>query len=185
MTWVIAIDGSLKFICAKRKIVFWYIFFVVFFLVVVYLLLVPIVLYVDTITDQYYLRLKGFAKATFEGNKEELIHVRLKVLFLNFSFYPLRTSSFKIKKTKEAKVKKSQKKIGYRNGIRLLKSFQIKRFLLNIDTGNCIANAKLYPLFAFLNYRIGGFNVNFEGKNQLVLHIQNRPIHIIKSFVNI
>ncbi len=74
--------------------------------------------------------------------------------------------------------------MGFRTGLRLLKSFRIKQFLLNVDTGNCISNAKLYPVFAFLNYRVGGFNINFQGRNQLVLHIQNRPIHIIRSFIN-
>lgn len=57
-------------------------------------------------------------------------------------------------------------------------------FYLNIDTGDCISNAKLYPLFAFFNYKGGNFNINFEGKNRLALHIQNRPIKIIKTFFN-
>ena len=158
-------------------------FFTLFFLIIVYLLLAPIVLYINTITNQYYLQFKGLAKATFESDKEELVCIRLKVLFLNFSFYPLRKSSSKMKKPKKAKVKKRRKRIGFRKGLRLLRSFKIKRFLLNMDTGNCITNAKLYPVFAFLNYRIGGFNVNFEGNNQLILHMRNRPIYIIKSFI--
>jgi len=165
--------------------VFWIVFFILFLLAVIYLLLVPIILYIDTITNQYYLQLKGLAKASIEDDKEELIRIRLKVFFLNFSFYPLKKSvSKKIRKTKEVQVKSRIRRMGFRTGLRLLKSFKIKRFLLNVDTGDCISNAKLYPVFAFLNYRMGGFNINFQGQNQLVLHIQNRPIHIIRSFIN-
>lgn len=144
----------------------------------------PIVLFIDTATNQYYLQFWGLAKASIQSDEEELIRIRLKVFFLNFSFYPLRKSgSKKTRKTKEVQVKKKGKRMSFRTGLRLLKTFKVKRLLLNIDTGNCITNAKLYPVFAFLNYKTGGFNINFQGRNQLVLHIQNRPIHIIRSFI--
>ena len=54
-----------------------------------------------------------------------------------------------------------------------------------MDTGNCILNAKLYPLFALLNYYTGNFYINFQGRNQLVLLVKNRPIDIIKSLINL
>lgn len=56
---------------------------------------------------------------------------------------------------------------------------------MNIDTGDCIANSKLYPVFSFLSYQFGGFHVNYKGQNTLVLAVENRPIRIIKSFFNI
>ena len=68
---------------------------------------------------------------------------------------------------------------------RMLRTFKVKEFLLDFDSGNCITNAKLYPVFVYLNYQIGGFHINFQGRNQLVLQLHNRPIHIIKSFINI
>lgn len=152
---------------------------------VVYLLLMPIVLCIDTTKNLYYLQFWGLAKASFQSDEKELIRIRFKVFFLEFSFYPLRKSdSKKGKGSKEVKVKEKRKRMRFRTAWRLLKTFKVKRFLLNIDTGNCISNAKLYPLFAFLNYRMGGFNINFQGRNQLVLHIQNRPIRIIGAFIN-
>ena len=88
---------------------------------------------------------------------------------------------------KKMKLKKKKRNKGYgiRKMIRLLRSFKIRQFYLNIDTGDVIKNAKLYPVFAFLNYSIGGFQINFMGKNQVVIRIENRPIRIIKSFFNI
>ncbi len=164
---------------------FWVIFFSLLLLMVVYLLLMPIVLCIDTIKNLYYIQLWGLAKASLQGDEEELIQVRFKVFFMDFSFYPLRKfDSKKGKRSKEVQVKEKRKRMSFRTGWRLLKTFKVKRFLLNIDTGNCISNAKLYPLFAFLNYRMGGFNINFQGRNQLVLHIQNRPIRIIGAFIN-
>jgi len=153
---------------------------ILLFLLVISFLLIPIVVVIDTATNQYYVQLKGLAKASLESHKDELIQIKLKFLFLNFNFYPLRKSSVPDKKKKRI----GKRKISMQTGLRLLKSFKIKRLYLDIDTGNSIFNAKLYPLFTFLNYKIGNFNINFEGKNQMTLYIQNRPIRIIKSFIN-
>ncbi|WP_157961199.1 hypothetical protein [Lutibacter citreus] len=61
----------------------------------------------------------------------------------------------------------------------------MKKFLINIDTGDPILNAKLYPIFSLLNISKGNFNVNFKNINQLTLHLENRPIDIIKSYINL
>lgn len=153
--------------------------------VLIYVLLIPIILFVDTNTNQYYVQLKGIAKANVLPDKDELLKINLKVFFWRFKFYPLRknTTTTTKKKTKVKTLKRTRRKIEIRKILRLLKSFKIKRFHLNIDTGDSIMNAKLFPFFAFLNYRIGSFNINFKGTNHMVLHMQNRPIHIIRSFI--
>ena len=66
----------------------------------------------------------------------------------------------------------------------LVRSFEVKRFSLDIDTGHCITNARLYPVFAFLDFWVGNYRVNFMGRNSIDLHLQNRPYRIIKSFIN-
>jgi len=148
----------------------------------------PIVLFIDTKTNQYYLQVKGLVKANIESHEEEFIRIRLRLFFLSFYFYPLRnigiSKNKKIENSAENK-KKIGKGIGLKKGLRMLKSFKVKRFLFDIDTGDCILNAKLYPLFAMLNYNIGGFRVNFEGRNRVRLHIYSRPIYLIKSFMNL
>ena len=161
------------------------IFLILFFLLVIYLLWTPIVLLIDTRTNQYYIQLKGFVKASILSDKEEIVRIKMKVLFLTFKFYPLRRkkNATESKKIKKHNTKNSSKRIQFRKFIRTLRTFKIKRLFINIDTGDCISNAKLFPLFAFLNQTKGNFQVNFEGRNQMVLHMQNRPIHIIKSFI--
>lgn len=59
-------------------------------MLIIYVLLVPVILFVDTATNQYYIQLKGVAKASIESHKEELLRIKLKIFFLNFYFYPLR-----------------------------------------------------------------------------------------------
>jgi len=152
-----------------------------------YLLFVPIIGYINTNTHQYYIQLKGLVKANFEGHKEELLQVKMKLLFFHFYFYPFKKKLNSHKKEtvkKETSVKRKQK-LKLKAGMKLLKVFKIKQFYVDVDTGNFTNNAKLYPLFAFLNYKVGGFHINFEGRNHLVLKIQTRPIHLINSFINL
>jgi len=150
--------------------------------------MMPIVLFIDTKTNQYYLQVKGLVKASIESHEEELFRIRLQLFFLSFYFYPLRNIVLGNKK-KLIKSVNNKRKIGkgisLEKGLRMLKSFKVKRFLFDIDTGDCILNAKLYPLFAMLNYHVGGFSVNFEGRNRVELHIYSRPIYLIKSFMNL
>ncbi|MBT8272629.1 MAG: hypothetical protein KJO77_02410 [Bacteroidia bacterium] len=157
-----------------------------FLILVIYLLIAPIHLYVDTQNNSYFIQQKGIVKASFETDKEEIFKLKMKVLFFKFFIYPLKKSAPKKFKKKDQLVpsKKQKQGFGFKKGLRLIKTFKVKTLLLNIDTGDCIKNAKLYPVFALLNYKYGGFNINFDGHNRLVLHMQNRPISIIKSFIN-
>lgn len=161
----------------------WVVILMLFIFLVIYLLFATISIYIDTATNQYYVQLKGVFKLSAESHESEILKLRLQMYFLNFNFYP-----FKAKKNKEPKKylrKKRKRTFKIQQGLRLLKTFKVKRFLVDLDTGDCITNAKLFPVFAFLNYKFGHFYLNFEGRNQLVLHIQNRPIYIIKSFINL
>lgn len=159
---------------------------IVFILLVLGLLLVPLELYINTIKNQYYMQLKGLARATVEGHEDELIQIRLRVFFRNFYFYPLKKREMIKKKKKEKRAfRKGVKKTSFRKILKVLRSFKIKRLFVDIDTGDCLTNAKLYPVFSFLNYHKRGFSINFEGRNQMVLHLHNRPIYLIASFINI
>lgn len=163
-------------------------FTILFLLLLFYLSMIPIVLFIDTKTNQYYLQVKGLVKASIESHEEELIRIRLKLFFFSFYFYPLRNIGLgKNKKTLKSSDNKMKigKGIDLKKGLLMLKSFKVKKFLFDIDTGDCIMNAKLYPLFALLNYHVGGFMINFEGRNRVELHIYSRPIYLIKSFMNL
>lgn len=161
----------------------WVIFILLFVSIVIYLLFARISLFIDTSTNRYFINLQGICSLYAERDAREILKLRLEVFFMHFNFYPLAPD--KKKKIKpEKKKKKSRFSVTFQQGYRFLKSFTIKRFYLDLDTGDCIANAKLYPIFSLVNFKRGNFNINFRGRNKLVLHIQNRPIYIIKSFIN-
>ena len=178
---------SIQLILSKNKPMLLTSLIIVFCVTLIYLLLMPVIIYINTDKNQYYLQLRGLIKVSVETHEKEVIQLKLRMFFLNFYFYPLNSISKKEKKKKVNKhhMMNVRTKIGFKKGLRILKSFTIERLLVNVDTGNCILNAKLYPVFVFLNYHFGGFNINFKGENKLVVHIQNRPINIIKSFINI
>ncbi|KGL63382.1 hypothetical protein PHEL85_0418 [Polaribacter sp. Hel1_85] len=46
-----------------------------------YLLFVPVVLFVATTTNQYYVHIKGLAKVSAEYHSEEILRVKLEVFF--------------------------------------------------------------------------------------------------------
>jgi len=161
------------------------IFLTLFLLLIIYLLFIPVILFIDTTTNEYYIQLKGLAKASIELHSEEVLIFKLRISFFNFYFYPLRkwrSSKSKKKKIVTKKEFKNIKKLGFRKTLRVLRSFKIKNFVIDIDTGDWTLNAKLYPISSLLNNKVGSFNINFEGRNRMALHIQNRPISIIKSF---
>ncbi len=148
-----------------------------------YLLFMKMVLYVDTANNEYYVQAKGLVKAKIETHDTELIQIKLNTLFMKFSFFPLRKS--KKKKTKTDKtILHKRTTIEIQRLFRITRTFKVVQLLVDVDTGDCITNAKLYPPFAFVNYYGGQFRVNFEGRNRLLLHVENRPIRIIKSFIN-
>ncbi len=169
---------------------YWWISLGVLILLVLYLLYVPVILYVNTISKEYFVRVKGLAKVSLEGDDKEFIRIKLNTLFTKFYYYPLRKDK-KIKKKKKKVVETSPKKFDtqkgmkyLQKGIALIKTFQVKQFTLHMDTGDYVQNAKLIPVFSLMDYYIGDFKINFQDKNSLVFHLENKPIRILKVFIN-
>lgn len=151
---------------------------ILFLLFTIYLLFIPIIIFIDTETNEYSLEYKGIAKATIESDNEEIVKIKLNVFFFNFYYYPLQyinTEQFKTLKFKNLNINRM---------IEVIKTFKIKKLYINIDTYDCILNSKLYPISQFLKYYIGEININYLGKNRMMLQFKSRPIYIIKSIIN-
>ncbi|WP_350285345.1 hypothetical protein [uncultured Croceitalea sp.] len=149
--------------------------------VVIGFLLLPMELYVDTAKNQYYFTFRGLAKMWLESDPTEILKIGLKVFFYTHYFYPLR----KKKKTKQLKKRNKKRKRWPIGQIwALLRTFKLKRFWLDVDTGDCILNAKLYPLFSFASFYGLPCHINYNDTNRMVLQVQNRPIDLLKSFIN-
>ncbi len=151
---------------------------------ILYLLFMPLELLVDSTERLLSLRAGGLAKASVEEDPAEGIRLHLRALFMNFYWRP---SDFHkrqaAQKTKE-KQRKSTKRNFHPNWTKLLRSFRLKAFRLDLDTGDVVLNAKLFPLFTLLDYRFGGFAINFRDYNRLYLRMENRPIRLLTAIIN-
>jgi hypothetical protein len=155
----------------------------VFVLLIGFLLFMPILICIDTDKALYYIKLKGLVTIGIEADKAEILQIKVHVFFKDFYFYPLRQK--KHDKKKPQKMGPKQKKSpGLTKVLRVVQSFKVTRFYVDMDTGDCLMNAKLYPLFALLKYKYGAFNINFDGRVKLLVHIENKPIRILRSFIN-
>lgn len=165
-----------------------YIFLVLILLLIVYLLIVPIIFYIDTLTHQYYIQIKGVLKVDFLYDEADIMKLKLRVLGFDHYVYPLRP---KLKSKTKSKALKASKKshaklLSFKKIGRILKSFEVNQFYMDIDTGDCLKNAKLYPVCACCNFYFGSqMFINFQGSNRLLLSIRNRPIRLIKAYMNI
>lgn len=163
----------------------------VLLLLALWILVVPVVLYINTERNVYYLKLVSIAKACLIFNENDL-YIRIRVFFMSFSINPLKLSKKKKKeKEKEKKKKKpsSKKKIGksFNAGRKMIaeffRSFKIREFYVEIDTGDVIKNAYLYPVSSIIPHDKLEFSVNNNGTNIARINIQNRLINFLYIFL--
>ena len=99
------------------------------------------------------------------------------------SFCPIKKHSGKTGKAQKREPRK-KRSVNFTTALRILKSFQVKRFLLDIDTGDYMTNAKLVPVFVLLDEFLASFHINFQNRNILVMDLRNRPYRILKQIIN-
>ena len=151
-----------------------------------YVLLMPLEVCIDSYTERYFLRMGVLARLGVEKDPVELIRLHLKVLFLNFYWLPSEISQWGRSKKKMPRKDKGRKKrsMTLMQARKLLQSFRVKSFRLELDTGNPVLNAKLYPLLFLPGLRTWDVGVNFLGRNHVSLQIVNRPIYILNALFN-
>jgi len=163
----------------------WIVIISLLIILLIYLLWMPVIVKIDTDTGEYFIQFKGLAKASILGDEQELIKIKLNVLFMNFDLFPLRKKFSRKKQLKEPeKKKKKWTVVKGQKAFRILRSFKVKKLVLEMDTGDFVLNAKLYSVLFFMNRFNGSYAINFENRNRLALHLENRPIRIIKSIIN-
>lgn len=150
-----------------------------------YLLWMPLELVADTAARKLELRAGHLAWARLEDDREELIHLRLHVPFATYCWKP--TDLVRMHNKRKKKIKSRPKKSGKHrqvNWIQVFRSFRVRQFSWDLDTGDPVWNAQLYPLAFMLQQRGTAFRVNFWNQNRLAFRVTNRPVRLLKSFVN-
>jgi hypothetical protein len=155
-----------------------------------WLLLAPIRLNVDSSKNKYLIIWSGLGSLTLIPAKEEWF-LNLKIGFWKKKFFLsgiLEKMMKRKKKELKPNGKKKRKKYGFLNSLKkvqqVLKTFEIKICKIDFDTDDYYWNALLIPALQMVNkgsrYRVA---INFEGKNNILLNIENRPIKIIYSIL--
>lgn len=148
------------------------------------LLYMPLRLVIDSKKDVYQVEWQHIGSALLVENDGHL-GIQIRILFFK------KTIPFGsiLTKTDKRKVKNYSTKPLLVSGARMisklkkiLKSFEIKKCKVNWDTDDYILNAYLYPMTPFLLKFSISFIINFEGKREIELVIENRLGRIIKSF---
>jgi hypothetical protein len=67
----------------------------------------------------------------------------------------------------------------WKKGRRLLASFRVRRFFINLDTDDFILNAYLYPIFILLNGENRRLAINFEGQTVVDIFLTNRVWRVL------
>ena len=65
----------------------------------------------------------------------------------------------------------------------VIKTFQLKRVVAEIDTDNYVLNAQLIPIFMWIGNDAIRLSINFEGRVSLYVLINNRLVRIIPIVV--
>ncbi len=155
-------------------------------LMILWLLLAPISVKIDTWQQDYAVRWQGIGGVQVLLIENEVV-LLLRVFFWRKAFYPLRGSKKPSKPPKKSKPT-TQRKGGifsWKLAKRVLRTFRIKQFKLELDTDDYVINAFLYPVFYFLDSPKRQLRVNFEGRTNLLLHIENRLSRIIGAIIPI
>jgi len=97
---------------------------------------------------------------------------------------PQNRSKQKEEETKPARPSKKKQsfsaKMMWRLGRNLLRTFKIKRLQIWWDSDDFIWNAQVYPLASVVNtLGVGRVWINFTGRRELALLVENRPGRII------
>ena len=166
----------------------WIILILILVSLTVILLVTPIDISINSDEVEFVRGRYGLVRIGVKKDSEDFIAVVLSVPFARFTVYPREK---KEKKKEPGKSDPEHKKRSVRSKLERIKLLiniawevicksRIRRFYLDIDTGNVISNAYLFPLFflAGNNQRME-LNINYTNNFCLVLDARNNLLNII------
>ena len=152
------------------------------------LLFSPFTLVIDTERNVYQISMKGIGKVTLipSWETDKMIILRWKLWFWEREYLPIEgLMKGEKKKTSAKKPHKRRRKrsLTWQKMLRLLRSFHVHHFQLDIDTRDPVWNAWLYPLTFFLNRERRQLSINFVQYNACRLKVSNRLAHLLSAWI--
>jgi len=159
-----------------------------FLLLLTFLLFAPLRLEINSLSKYCRISWGKLIQAKLLFLADDIL-LQFQVVFYKKNIYPLKFI-FQKKEQKEKpkpKEKKKRKPTNYRKNIDLVKkimrSFKVKKCRVVLDTDDYVLNAYLFPVFYFLNNKNRQFSINYQGKVECHLLIENRGIWVLISLL--
>ena len=157
---------------------------------ILWILFTEITIIIDSRNRIYELKIWSIGKANviIEGENIKFF-VQLffihKQLTIDVFDYFTTTSKKEKKKDKKREVEKKQSKSPFSlNKIKqLMRTFEFRKFYLNVDLGDSYYNALMFPVISLFKYHHINVNINFQGNYELLLVVKNRLIRLLYTFI--
>ena len=157
---------------------------IVLALIITYLLFAPLLIEIDTHSNVYMFSVSPLFSIRWVTD-EFPGHAELNVLGFKKKLDPFAwNEKNEVKQIEKRERRASKFKMSFQKMISLFKSFRIRKWLVNIDTGNMALNGEMYP-FMYLLTRMTGkeFYINFVGKTEVVITIENNAFRMLMAFI--
>jgi len=163
----------------------WYILVILLLLFLLWLLFGPVILLANSAGNRYQLSLPGIFLAVLVPS-DGLFHVRGRILFVPYKFFPFKGGKKKKKEKKDAVTGKKKFRFP-RGGLGMARdmagTIRIKRLEMDIDTDDFLLNAWLVPVFSVIDSSNIRMSVNFEGVFTLLADMRIRLGALLWAFI--
>ena len=150
----------------------------------IYFLFAPILLEIDTHIHLYRFSIVPIFRIWWVFDD---VFGHFEMSFMDFKMILKKdenTNAKKIVKTKKIRRKKSGFTISFSKIFAVFKSFKVKKWLVNIDTGDMALNGKLFPVMYLVSVMTDRkTQINFVGNNEAVITIENTCFRMIMAFL--
>lgn len=157
--------------------------FLLIILVLAWIIFIPVILFADTASHRYSVhQLLTFSLAFTPKDSQ---WIRFKIFGINVSSVQAKEKARPKKKEKKETKQKAKPLASYvRLFKRSLKSLTIKKLVIDLDSGDVVANAKLYPLAILVsNGRNSQMHINFQGQVYAHLEAELRLYVVVGAFI--
>jgi hypothetical protein len=144
-------------------------------------------LWIDSPHNRYQLRwgrwIRAGLVAASDGWRVQLWILGWRRSYSMLTLLRRRTKSPTQDRTRKKQPRKSGSTFSWVRLRKLLASFRVRHCRVDIDTDDVIWNAYLFPVSYFLQRAHYPVYVNYEGRIEVELLVENRPIWIIRALL--
>jgi len=148
-----------------------------------FLLLTPIVIEFDSEQNLYEVRVAGIVRMRIVFG-EQFILIKMRAFGFEKTLNPLQLGSRKIRKEKQInKTDRISFQKAMHKGMAVIRTFDVRYLLINIDTDDYAMNGLLYPFAVLVSKPNRQFQINFQGRVEVKVKIVNNLSRMFLAFI--